>query len=94
MQSAGGVHGEPGDLLRNTKSWKMRYKYIRNAFTRHVKISATGTLSEEHKGTGRGIQPKGKIYHRSLAYLVKLMELGSGGGNYTGQRYSIHDFGF
>ena len=94
VQSAAGVHGEPGDLLRNPKSWKMRYKSIRAALAGSVKISATGSLPEQHKGTGRGIQPKGKIYRRSLAYLVKLLELGSAGGTYRGQRYPVMTSGF
>ncbi|HUC30019.1 MAG TPA: hypothetical protein VMR80_10560 [Candidatus Acidoferrum sp.] len=89
VQSAGGVHGEPGEMLRNPMSWKMRYKSIRDALAGSVKISATGTLPETHKGTGRGIQPKDRLYHRSLAYLVKLLELGSGGGAYRGQRYPV-----
>src|ERR1700730_19464326 len=52
VQSAGGVHGEPGEMLRNPKSWKMRYKSIRDALAGSVKISATGSLPETHKGTG------------------------------------------
>ena len=89
VQSAGGVHGEPGELLRNPKSWKMRYKSVKDALAGSVTIRATGTLPETHKGTGRGIQPKGRLYHRSLAYLVKLLELGSGGGEYRGQKYPV-----
>jgi hypothetical protein len=89
VQSAAGVHGQPGDLLRSPKSWKMRYKSIRGELAGSVKISATGSLPPLHKGTGRGIQPKGKLYQRSLAYLVKLLELGSAGGSYRGQRYPV-----
>jgi len=84
VESSGGVHGEPGDLLRDPKSWKMRYRSIKGELAGSVKIFATGSLPKERVGTGKGKQPKGRLYHRSLAYLVKLMELGP-----TGQRYPV-----
>ncbi len=93
VQSAGGVHGEPGNLLRDPKSWKQRYKSISGELAGSVKVFASGSLPKERVGSGRGIQQRGNVYHRSLSYLVKLLELGSASGS-GGQRYPIMTAGF
>ena len=54
-----------------------------------VKVRPTGALPEIHTGEGSTrfmYQPKGKKYHRSLKYMVRLLEGLSGGGVYHGIR--------
>lgn len=94
MVGAGGsIPGEPGQLLSDKHSWSKSTRMTRgDELAGIVHVKPKGALSEEHTGEGspkHTFQPKGKKYHRSLKYLVKLMELGGSGGNYNGPRFPI-----
>lgn len=94
MTSAGGsVPGEPGQKLGDKHNWSKSTRMTRgDELGGVVHVRPKGSLDELHTGEGSPktyFQPKGKKYKRSLAYLVKLMELGSGGGKYDGPRFPI-----
>src|SRR5208337_4297494 len=94
MCAAGaGVPGEPGQLLREKGHWSKSTRMTRgDALAGVVHVHPKGSLPEEHTGMGSPdffYQPKGKKYKRTLAYLVKLMELGGSGGWYKGPRFPI-----
>jgi hypothetical protein len=66
-------------MLRDTDNWSKRVKMTRgDELAGVVRVGPRGSLPEQHKGTGRGMQGRGRLYQRSLAYLVKLMEFGGG----------------
>ena len=92
-QAGSSVPGEPGQMLGDKSHWSKSTRMTRgDELAGVVHVKPKGALSEEHTGTGNPkfvYQPKGKKYKRSLAYLVKLMELGGSGGRYTGSRFPI-----
>ena len=72
--------GEIGEALADPGSWT-RSISIRSGHSAETKIGPKGALPEVHVGRGatktekgwRG-QPKGRRYHRSLYYLLEMME--------------------
>jgi len=69
--------GEVGELLSQTSSWKKSTRSSRgDELSAVATVKPKGSLPHLRVGTGHGIQPKGNRYHRSLAYLVRLLELG------------------
>lgn len=75
VEGCASIKGEAGEQLRSLSAWSRTVKMLSNLAGR-VRVSPKGSLPEPHKGTGRGMQPKGRIYERSLAYIVKLAEFG------------------
>lgn len=77
VEGATSVKGEPGELLRSTSSWSRRVSMTRgDDLAGVVRVGPKGHLSKTHTAKGGGMQPKGNVYKRSLAYIVKLLELG------------------
>ena len=89
-----GVGGELGAQLGDRKTWKIRTKLRSDEVAGTATVQPTGSLPELHHSLGNGKQPKGKWYRRSIAYMVKLMEFGSGGGEYHGPRRAVMTGGF
>jgi hypothetical protein len=90
---AGMAPGEIGELLSQKSSWKKSTRSSRgDDLAATATVRPKGTLPDLHVGTGRGIQPKGNRYYRSLAYLVRLLEFGSSG--YKGKRAPVMTAGY
>ena len=94
------AQGEIGQLLGDRKSWS-KYVRAKDDLSGNVRVQAKGTLSDEHLTTWsywsqhiKGL--KGKPYHRTLNYLVRMMEgLSSGGGSVRGlSRLPVMTAGF
>jgi len=91
--------GATGDL-KLAKNWKVTTSIKPELLAGRARIKPTG--KEEHERIGRGRsktndtwrgQPKGKPYHRSHAYIVKLMEFGSALGA-TVRKFPVMTAGF
>lgn len=94
MTAAGGsAPGEVGQALSDKSNWSKSTRITRaDELGGEVHVRPKGALDELHTGMGSPktyYQPKGKKYHRSLMYLVRLMELGGSGGKYSGSRFPI-----
>jgi hypothetical protein len=94
MEMGGGVGGELGAQLGVRKTWKIKTKVRSDEVAGTATVQPTGSLPELHHSFGHGKQPKGKWYHRSISYMVKLMEFGGGGGDYHGPRLAVMTGGF
>ena len=76
MQAAGSAcPGEIGEALADPGSWT-RGISILSGHAAKLSVRPKGSLPEKHTDTGKGRQPKGHMYQRSLEYLLNLMEFG------------------
>lgn len=75
--------GEPAQLAAQQSSWSKSTK-MASDLAGVVRVAPKGSLPELHKSEGKGRQPLGKLYRRSLRYLISLCEFGSHGGKDRG----------
>ena len=94
--SSSAVHGEPGVFLSQKSSWSRSVRMTRGDELAGVtRVRPKGSLPETHTALGIGMQKKGTKYHRSLIYLVKLLEFGPSGGLPRGQgKFPVMTAGF
>jgi len=83
VSTASAFSGEPAAIARNQKSWSRSVKMY-DDLSGVTRVGPKGKLPPLHKSYGHGMQPKDKIYRRSLAYLIKLCEFGASGGKERG----------
>jgi hypothetical protein len=75
--------GEPASLAAQKSSWSKSTK-MGDELSGTVRVGPKGFLPDIHVSRGKGRQPLGKIYRRSLAYLIRLCEFGAQGGKERG----------
>jgi hypothetical protein len=66
---------ELGQALGQKANWSKSVK-LGEELSGRVRVAPKGSLPDLHVARGGGMQPKGHIYRRSLAYIVKMMEFG------------------
>jgi hypothetical protein len=86
--------GEIGSALSTIKSWSVRVRMRAQELAGTATIGVKGSLPEVHTASHSAIQPRGKRYHRSLNYLIKLLEFGASQGEYKGRRMPVMSAGF
>jgi hypothetical protein len=67
--------GEIGQALSQKANWSKSIK-MGDELSGVVRVSPKGALPDLHVARGGGMQSKGHIYRRSLAYIVKMLEFG------------------
>ncbi len=76
MQVQGGANkAELGKALSDQRNWSKSVK-MGDELSGTVRVGPKGSLVDIHVARGGGMQPKGRIYRRSLKYIVKMMEFG------------------
>jgi hypothetical protein len=83
VNTAASFIGEPKTVAAQQSSWSKSTK-MEEDLAGTVRVAPKGKLVDLHVSRGHGRQPLGRIYRRSLAYLVKLAEFGSSGGKERG----------
>jgi hypothetical protein len=73
IEGSTSIKGEAGERLRTLSAWSRTVKMLSELAGR-VRVGPKGSLDEPHKSRGKGMQPLGRIYERSLAYIVKMAE--------------------
>ena len=82
VSSSASFTGEPARVAAQKSSWSKSTRVADLAGT--VRVAPKGSLPDLHVSLGKGRQPKGRIYRRSLAYLLRLAEFGTSGGKQRG----------
>ncbi len=67
--------GEIGQALRQKDHWSKSIK-LGEELSGTARVGPKGSLPDLHVARGGGMQPKGRIYRRSLNYIVRLLEFG------------------
>lgn len=83
VSTAAAFSGEPARIAADPKSWARSVKMV-DDLAGVTRVSPKGVLVDLHVSRGKGRQPLGAIYRRSLRYLIKLCEFGSQGGKDRG----------
>jgi hypothetical protein len=83
VNTAASFTGEPGRVAAQQSSWSKSTK-MSDDLAGVVRVGPKGSLPDIHVSRGRGRQPLGKIYRRSLSYLIRLCEFGPQGGKEHG----------
>jgi len=83
LNTSASFTGEPARVAAQQSSWSKSTR-MESDLSGRVRVAPKGSLVDLHVSRGKGRQPKGRIYRRSLAYLIKLAEFGSSGGKDRG----------
>ena len=83
VSTASVFSGEPRQVAGQQSSWSKSTK-MESDLSGHVRVGPKGSLADLHVSKGKGRQPLGRIYRRSLAYLIRLCEFGPQGGKERG----------
>ena len=83
VSTAAAFTGEPAQVAAQQNSWSKSIK-MQSDTSGTVSIKPKGSLPPLHVSRGKGIQPLGRIYRRSLRYLIALCEFGASGGKERG----------
>jgi hypothetical protein len=83
VNTAASFTGEPARVAAQQSSWSKSTK-MSDDLAGVVRVSPKGKLVDLHVSRGRGRQPLGRIYRRSLAYLIRIAEFGTSGGKERG----------
>lgn len=83
VNCASSLTGEPSRVAAQQSSWSKSTR-MESDIAGVVRVGPKGKLIDLHVSRGKGRQPLGKIYRRTLAYLLKLAEFGSSGGKERG----------
>ncbi len=83
VSTASVFSGEPRQVAGQQSSWSKSTK-MESDLSGIVRVGPKGALPPLHVSEGKGRQPLGRIYRRSLAYLIRLCEFGPQGGKERG----------
>jgi len=75
MVQGASAKGEVGTALQQKTSWS-KATHMDDDLAGTVRVGPKGALPDLHVARGGGMQPKGKLYRRSLNYIVRLLEFG------------------